>query len=182
MKECTGLVCQETLRIQSPAAASVHSGEETIKRSLFSHEVPGRPWQKLGADILEFRGENYLCVVDYYSKFPQVNLLSSTTSSSVVVNLKSIFARHGVPDELLADNMSFASRDLQDFASSWGYQLITSSPGYPRSNGMSERTIGTIKQPLTKAEDPYVDLMEYRNTPVTGIGLSLPRRCQTVGL
>ena len=160
MKECTGLVCQETLRIQSPAAASVQSGEETIKRSPFSHEVPGRPWQKLGADILEFRGENYLCVVDYYSKFPQVvSLLSSTTSSSVVVNLKSIFARHGIPDELLADNMPFASRELQNFASSWGYQLITSSPGYPQSNGMSERTIGTIKQPLRKAKDPRAMLL-----------------------
>ena len=37
---------------------------------------------------------------------------------------------------------------------------------------MSERTIGTIKQRLSKAEDLYVALMEYRNTPVTGIGVS----------
>ena len=74
------------------------------KEPLIPHEVPGRPWQKLGADIFEFRGKNYLCVVDYYSKFPETSLLSSKTSSSVVVNLKSIFARHGVPDELVADN------------------------------------------------------------------------------
>ena len=142
------------------------------KEPLIPHEVPGRPWQKLGADIFEIRGKNYLCVVDYYSKFPEINLLSFKTSSSVVVNLKSIFARHGVPDELVADNMQFSSRELQHFALSWGFQLINSSPGYPQSNGMSERTIGTIKQLLRKAEDPYVALMEYRNTPVTGIGLS----------
>ena len=37
---------------------------------------------------------------------------------------------------------------------------------------MNERTIGTIKQLLRKADDPYVAFMEYRNTPVTGIGLS----------
>ena len=110
--------------------------------------------------------------MDYYSKFPEISLLSS---SSVVVNSKSIFARHGVPDKLVADNMPFASRELQHFALSWGFQLITSSPGYPQSNGMSERTIGTIKQLLRKAEDPYVALMEYRNTPVTGIGLSPPQ-------
>ena len=70
--------------------------------------------------------------MDYYSKFPEISLLSS---SSVVVNSKSIFARHGVPDKLVADNMPFASRELQHFALSWGFQLITSSPGYPQSNG-----------------------------------------------
>lgn len=37
---------------------------------------------------------------------------------------------------------------------------------------MSERTIGTVKQLLRRADDPYVALLEYRNTPVTGIGLS----------
>ena len=142
------------------------------KEPLIPHEVPGRPRQKLGADIFEFRGKNYLCVVDYYSKFPEISLISSKTFSSVVVDLKSIFARHGVPDELVADNMPFASPELQYFALSWGFQLITSRPGYPQSNGMSKRTIGTIKQRLRKAEDPYVALMEYCNTPVTGIGLS----------
>ena len=124
------------------------------KEPLIPHEVSGRPWQNLGADIFQFRGKNFLCVVDYFSKFPEISLLSSKTSSSVVLNLKSIFARHGVPDELVADNMPFANRQLQHFALSW------------------ERTIGTIKELLRKAKDPYVALMEYRNTPVTGIGLS----------
>ena len=92
--------------------------------------------------------------MDYYSKFSEISGLSFKTSSSVVVNLKSIFARHGVPDELVADNRPFASRELRHSASSWGFQLISSSPGYPKSNGMSERTIGTIKQLLREAEYP----------------------------
>ena len=56
------------------------------KEPLIPHEIPGTPWQKLGSDIFEFRGNNCLCVVDYYSKFPEVCVLSSETSSSVVVN------------------------------------------------------------------------------------------------
>ena len=37
---------------------------------------------------------------------------------------------------------------------------------------MSEREICTINQLLREAEDAYVALMEGRNSPVTGIGLS----------
>ena len=144
----------------------------TQKEPLIHHEVPIRPWQKLGADLVEFRGQSYLCVVDYFSKFPEISRLQIKTASSIITHLKSIFARHGVPDELVADNTPFASRELQDFASLWGFRITTSSPRYPQSNGMSERAIGTIKQLLRKAEDPYIALLEYRNTPVSGIGLS----------
>ena len=72
----------------------------------------------------------------------------------------------------MADNIPFASRELQQLVLSWRFQLITSIPGYPQSNGMSERKIGIINQCLREAEDVYVALMECRNGPVTGIGLS----------
>ena len=37
---------------------------------------------------------------------------------------------------------------------------------------MSEKAVQTIKQILKKADDPYIGLMEYRNTPVTGMTYS----------
>ena len=56
----------------------------------------------------------------------------------------------------MADNVPFASRELQQLALSWRFQLITSIPGYPQSNGMSERKIDAINQLLREAEDAYV--------------------------
>ena len=164
-KACIGLAWQETLRIH--CGKRVEWRRNNRKEPLIPHEVPARPWQKLRADLFELRGQNYLCVVDYYSKFPEISLRQPP-----LVHLKSIFARHGVPDELMADNMPFASHELQIFASSRGFKITTSSLRYPQSSGMSERTIGTMKQLLRKAEDPFVALLEYRNTHVTGIGLS----------
>ena len=72
----------------------------------------------------------------------------------------------------MADNSPFASRELQQLTLSWRFQLITSIPGYPQSNGISERKIGIINQLLREAEDAYVPLMECCNSPVTGISLS----------
>ena len=39
---------------------------ENQKVPLLPHEVPQRPWQKLGADIFELNSNSYLIVVDYY--------------------------------------------------------------------------------------------------------------------
>ncbi len=51
-----------------------------------------------------------------------------------------------------------------------------SSPGYPQSNGLAERTVQTVKRVLKKAlcsgEDIYLALLSLCNTPVTGLSIS----------
>ena len=51
----------------------------------------------------------------------------------------------------------------------------TSSPLYPQSNGEDERAVQTIENLLKKVQDPYKALLNYRNTPLDGIGLSPPQ-------
>jgi len=43
-------------------------------------------------------------VVDYFSSFVEVNELRKNNSEEVIQFLKSIFARHGIPDQLVSDN------------------------------------------------------------------------------
>ena len=50
------------------------------------------------------------------------------TVSSVITSMKSVFARHGAPDEIMADNMPFASKDMTTFANDWNFNIITSNP------------------------------------------------------
>lgn len=113
------------------------------------------------------KGAVYLVVVDYHSRYPELALLDQGTSSQVVIqHLKSIFARHGIPKTVISDNgPQFISFAFIDFARKYGFKHVTTSPRYPQANGEAERMVGTLKRLLKKAQDPYIALLNYRNTP-----------------
>ena len=104
--------------------------------------LPGRPWQKVGTDLFEWKKNDYLLVVDYYSKFIEVAKLSSTTATHVISHLKSIFARHGIPATVMSDNgPQYSATAFQTFAKEYEFEHVTSSPKYPQANGMAERAV-----------------------------------------
>ena len=98
------------------------------------------------------------------------------TAHAVICKMKAVFARHGIPKELVSDHVPFASAEMRELAASWGIKLIHSSPGYPQSNGLAERMVKTVKHALKKASqtdtDPHLALLALRNTPVTGTDVS----------
>lgn len=66
--------------------------------------LPERLWQKVGADYCTLNNCKYLLVVDYYSIFVEIAKLMPTRSEDVIVQLKSIFFRHGIPELFFSDN------------------------------------------------------------------------------
>ena len=104
--------------------------------------------------------------------------MSSTTSSSIISALKSVFARHGIPEVLRSDNgPQYTSKEFKTFSSSYDFQQITSSPRFPQSNGQAERSVQTIKNLLKKADDPYIALLSYRATPLSWCDFSPAKLC-----
>jgi hypothetical protein len=102
-----------------------------------------------------------------------VDKLAISNSQQVISKLKMHFARYSIPEKITSDNgPQFSSEQFQTFAASWDINHVTSSPRYPQSNGMSEKAVQTAKWIMTKATesqtDPYIALLEYRNTPVDG--------------
>lgn len=59
------------------------------------HSVPDRPYQKVGADLFECAGGDFIVVTYYYSMYPEVSRLCTTTAVVVITSTKAIFARHG---------------------------------------------------------------------------------------
>lgn len=143
------------------------------REPLQPHAMPQLPWEVIAADIFEFNGKQFLLVVDYYSKFVEVSHLTNLQSNTLIKVFKEVFSRFGIPKSIVTDNgPQFTSREFQEFCKSWEFTHTTSSPLYPRSNGLAERNVRTIKNLMVKAhengEDLFLALLNFRNSPVTG--------------
>ncbi|CAI6350058.1 unnamed protein product [Macrosiphum euphorbiae] len=147
-----------------------------IKEPIKSHEIPMIPFYKIGMDIAECFGKNYLVVIDYYSRWLEVVKLKSKTSGEVIKKLKKIFSRLGIPKIIVADNNPFNSLELKTFTKEWDIVIVTCSPNYHQSNGLAEKAVGIVKNMLKKLSEEGGDLslylMNYRNTPVAGLNYS----------
>ena len=144
---------------------AIHQPEH--KEPLLPLPLPDRPWARLGMDLLELFGKNYLLIVDYYSRWMEVKLLSKLTSFAVIQQIKSVFAAQGIPDVVISDNgPQFANYEFTEFATEYGFTHVTSSPKHPQTNGEAERAVKTFKQLLKKNKDPYMALLMYRASPL----------------
>ena len=115
--------CSTCARLHPPAK------EPMLPSALLKH-----PWEKVASDLFKFKGKQYLLVVDYNSRYLEVIQLTATTSSSVISSMKSIFSRHGIPCTVVSDNCPhYNSAKMKDFASSYGFNQVTSSPHYPKA-------------------------------------------------
>ena len=52
-------------------------------------------------------GEFVLAVIDYYSRFPMVEIMRSASSNTILNCLRKMFAMHGLIDEIVTDHASY---------------------------------------------------------------------------
>lgn len=88
---------------------------------------------------------------------------------------------------MVSDNgLLFACKEFKTFAQTWELKHRTISPDNSQTNGKVESAIKTAKRLLRKAckagSDPYLAILDYRNTPTQGVGSSPAQRlmsCRT---
>ena len=136
---------------------------------------PDTPWQRIHVDFAgPFQNKMFLIVVDAHLKWPEVVEVMSTTAERTVEVLQSIFAAHGLPEQLASNNgPRFTSEVFQEFVQQNGVRHIRCSPYQPSSNGLVERFVRTFKEAMKSVA---VDgrstqqklasfLLSYRSTP-----------------
>ena len=156
----------------SDCMVCLKSAKSLQKEPMISHELPGQPWEVLSSDLFEIDGHTYILLIDHFSKMPLVRGLRSVTSAEVIKFMKDIFSVHGVPVRLYTDNgPQYDAAVFRNFALEWEFEHITSSPRYPQSNGIIERSVQTVKAVLKKAKqsgtDPHLALLCLRSTPLS---------------
>ena len=142
------------------------------KEPMIPTEIPSRPWKTLSADLFYVQQSWFLIVVDYYSKFPFVKKLQNLTSGAVVNEMKMLFAENGIPESLQCDNgTQFTSGEFHQLARQYGFEIVASSPHYPRGHGFVERQVQTVKKTILKCreskEDIDLALLALRTTPLS---------------
>ena len=85
---------------------------------LHPHEVPTRPWVKLGMDFFQDdSGNKFLMVADYFSKFPFIFPVASTHYHKMLRYLRDLFSTEGIPAIVMTDNgPPFNSEEFKCFA------------------------------------------------------------------
>ena len=145
--------------------------------TLQSHGIPSTPWAKVGIGLFAHANETYLMIVDYYSDFFEFTMLVDQKSETTINACKEQFSRYGclqMVHQMAGRN--FISAEFEEFASTWEFHHSMSSPCYLQSNGKAEAAVKIAKSLLRKSEDPMKALLEWPNTPTTGLTSSPVQR------
>ena len=87
---------------------------EQPKLPVMQPDLTTRPWEKLETDIFVFKENQYLMIVDYYSKFPVIRLLGDITADTICNHFTSVLAEYGLPSVIIADfGISTSAQNLR---------------------------------------------------------------------
>lgn len=115
------------------------------------------PWYRLHIDHAgPFMGSYFLILVDAYSKWLEVKIVSSLSSKTTIEHLREIFSRFGLPTVVVSDNgTAYTSIEFQNFMKTNGVKHKFSAPAHPSTNGQAERYVQTVKKKLKiMSEEP----------------------------
>ena len=136
------------------------------------HEVPPRPWVKIGVDFFQDHlGKKHLIVADYFSKFPYVFPVASTHHFKTITHLRELFAAEGIPAVVMSDNgPPFNGEEFRQFACDFDFMHTTSSPHFHQSNGFIEAMVKKVKNAYKKMDgSPNAQaraLLQLCDTPI----------------
>ena len=122
-----------------------------------------------------------MVITDDYSRFPEIEIIRSTSASTVIPRVDAIFSRHGIPDVVRTDNgPPFNSEIFTRWSKTVGFHHRKITPLWPRANSEVERFMRTIEKAIRTAMIPtgswkqqlYKFLRHYRATPHSTTGFS----------
>ncbi|XP_062579420.1 uncharacterized protein K02A2.6-like [Saccostrea cucullata] len=166
-------------RCHACQVVSQKSNPEPVK----STGLPKEPWQLIGADLMgPLPSEDSLfVVVDYHSRYVEVEIMRKTTTDRIIRNLHRMFQTHGLPLQIVTDNGSqFIGGEFKDFMEQQNIEHRRVTLLLPQANGEVEIQNRSILKRLKIAQvekrnwrDELSDyLTMYRTTPHSSTGVS----------
>ena len=95
------------------------ASSKTVQRDpLIMSNLPDLPWQQLSMDFCHLpSGEELLVVIDDFSRFPEVEIVPTTSHKHVIPKLEKILSTFGIPEIIRTDNgPPFNGQEFHDFS------------------------------------------------------------------
>ncbi|XP_062698374.1 uncharacterized protein K02A2.6-like [Aedes albopictus] len=131
-------------------------------------ELPTKPWVDVALDFMGPlpTGENLMVIVDYFSRYKEVEILKQITAEETTTRLHKIFTRLGFPATITLDNArQFVSAKFETYCKDHGIRQNYSTPYWPQENGLVERQNRSLLKRLqishALGRDWKNDLMDY---------------------
>ena len=128
------------------------------KEQIIYFEIPGKPWEMVGADMFILPNKNCFCIVDYDRKFPVIKEMENLSADSLILECNIIFSECQLPKKILKDTGSnFMSDKFETFCKDLNIECATSLSYHQHSNGQVEACIKFISQALKKCSNTDSD-------------------------
>ena len=138
--------CQQEQRV--PTAALLHPWIS-----------PSQPWADFAGP---FMGKNFLIAMDAFSKWPEIIEMTLTTAANTIRVLREIFARFGLPEQLVSDNgPQFVSSEFSEFCKLNGIKHYRVAPYHPALNGLADCMLQSFKQSMRKSNNDPTQISQF---------------------
>ncbi|XP_046862897.1 uncharacterized protein K02A2.6-like [Xenia sp. Carnegie-2017] len=138
--------------------------------------MPEGPWQTIHADFYGPlpTGQYIIVLIDKYSRYPEAEIISSTSAKALIPKIDAIFARHGIPLKFKSDNgPPFNSKEFSKYLHKLGVKHETSIPEWPQGNSEAEAFMKPLAKAIKTARAEHRNwtqelsrfLLSYRITP-----------------
>ena len=128
-----------------------------IKEPLKMVPIPNEAWTDLRMDFygpVHPTGEMIIVVEDEHSRYPDLEIIHSTSSATVNPVLETMLSRFGIPNVVRTDNgPPFNGKEFAQFAKYLGFEHIPVAPYSPWTNGMVERFMPVVKKIIQVAKE-----------------------------
>ena len=113
------------------------TGPTNPPEPLQTPEMADGPWQTIPADFYGPlpTGQCIIVLIDKYSRYPEAEIINSTSAKCLIPKVDAIFARHGVSYKLKSDNgPPFNSNEFKSYLAKLGVKHETSTPEWQQGN------------------------------------------------
>ena len=159
------------------------NGPDVRPSPLKMSPLPPEPWHSLNMDFCGPlpSGEYLFVIIDAYSRFPEVEIVHSTSAKAIIPKMDRIFSTHGIPNTIRSDNgPPFTSTEIREYMQENGISHKKITPLWPQANSEAENFMKPLMKTIRSANvegqqwkrSLYRFLLNYGATPHSTTGFA----------